>query len=87
MTGADVTAADDGQVVTVRVGASADLVLEAPVTAEPTATGDAVELIAVDNVAPSATRQWELRGTKPGTVTLTAADKSGPLRVTVVVAP
>lgn len=66
-----------------KVGDSADLVLREPVPREPSVTGDAVELIAVDELTGSGRRQWELRAVAAGEVVVEGEDAGGAFRLTV----
>ncbi|MFE2549243.1 hypothetical protein ACFXGI_11930 [Streptomyces sp. NPDC059355] len=66
------TGADDGFAGRLAVGQTARLRLPLPEGGpQPTARGDAVQLIRVSNVTGSGHREWELRAVRPGTTRIT----------------
>lgn len=75
------TPADDGSTVTLEVGRTVSLVVDDLGADDPEVTGDAVQLVQVVNVVDSGVREWEVRGERPGTSTIT----SGSPRYTITV--
>ncbi|WP_327285208.1 MULTISPECIES: hypothetical protein [unclassified Streptomyces] len=73
------TAADDGFTGRLAVGQTARLRLPLPEGGpEPTARGDSVLLIRIDNVTGTGHREWELRAVRPGTTRISAPRPTGP---------
>ena len=62
-----VTPDDSGSTFTLRLGATATLVLRDPSAPEPEAEGSSVLVIPIVNVQDSGVREWELRAVAPGT--------------------
>lgn len=65
---------DDGGTFTMVLGQVAALIVAEPRAPDPTVTGDAVEVVQIDNITDSGMREWELRALRPGRTVLHSTD-------------
>lgn len=84
--GRDVGIEDDGSVLHLQPGESADLVVRDPSAPDPLVLGDAVTLVEVDNARPSGVREWEIRAVLPGHGSIEATERGHRFTITVTVA-
>lgn len=83
--GRNLTSADDGSTVRLRLGQHADLVQRDPLAADPVVRGSSVRLVGLDSARSSGLREWEVRAVATGTSTITAAEGSGSFTIVVEV--
>jgi hypothetical protein len=68
------TVHDDGAVVRLRVGDTAELVVRDPLAPDPVVEGTAIDLVEVVNITQSGIREWEVRAVSVGEAMVAAVD-------------
>lgn len=81
-----VTRAHAGHVLVMHVGETRTLSITEPAAPEPSASGDAVELVAMVAIQAGTERSWEVRAVRPGR-SIVAVRGARPFAVTIDVVP